>query len=591
MTARCWRCTSATAATRSSPPSCSRHPRDGVRLRSAGSAKSAVVRHEGQGAEAIDRRAGTLESIACGPRTSSPRAGGRARVTRLAGTRPAQNQAVTAAGAGEASAPSRPRVRSTWAGSPNGTGMNSVVPASTRRRSSRSTASSSPGHEVGRRRHALELEHRPVARQVVGGAEALGSPGPGAVGVGGDADRQAHAPPRRRTARRPTRRRRCGGRCGGQGAYARPGGDRAVGELAGDAQHGGPSAASRTVGAGACGTAIWPATWSSSPRTSTASPRSSGTRADRYCRVWAAGRSNGRPNAPSMIGRVAGPDSEGEATADRRLHGERLGGEGEGMARRGRHDRGAEADAGDGAPRHGDGAEGVPAEVLRPPGIGEPEVGDVADLVDHVVERLRAGQLEADGGADVHGVSPVRCGGSLRSLADYTEAASVLQRPMTTADTSTPATESEPEPARRVRAACRAAQSRAPARRGRRRLRRAGDRGLARGRRPAGGGRHRHALPPLPDPRRPGGGADRGRGRAISWRWRTACWPPPIPFGALRTWLTALIGHVTRYRGLASSLVDARCGEGRLSESCHRQEAAATALVERARDAGGSAAT
>ena len=60
----------------------------------------------------------------------------------------------------------------------------------------------------------------------------------------------------------------------------------------------------------------------------------------------------------------------------------------------------------------------------------------------------------------------------------------------------------------------------------------------------------------------------------------------PDPGVALRSWLTALIGHVTRYRGLASSLVDARCGEGRLSESCHRQEAAATALVERARDAG-----
>jgi len=55
---------------------------------------------------------------------------------------------------------------------------------------------------------------------------------------------------------------------------------------------------------------------------------------------------------------------------------------------------------------------------------------------------------------------------------------------------------------------------------------------------------------------------------------------------ALRTWLAALIRHVTRYRGLASSLVDARCGEGRLSESCHRQEAAAAALVERAQRAG-----
>jgi AcrR family transcriptional regulator len=60
----------------------------------------------------------------------------------------------------------------------------------------------------------------------------------------------------------------------------------------------------------------------------------------------------------------------------------------------------------------------------------------------------------------------------------------------------------------------------------------------------------------------------------------------PDPRAALRTWLAALIAHVTRYRGLASSLVDARCGEGRLTESCHRQEAAAAALVERAAAAG-----
>ena len=38
---------------------------------------------------------------------------------------------------------------------------------------------------------------------------------------------------------------------------------------------------------------------------------------------------------------------------------------------------------------------------------------------------------------------------------------------------------------------------------------------------------------------------------------------------------------MARYRGLATSLVDARCGHGRLAESCHRQEAAAAALVER----------
>lgn len=58
------------------------------------------------------------------------------------------------------------------------------------------------------------------------------------------------------------------------------------------------------------------------------------------------------------------------------------------------------------------------------------------------------------------------------------------------------------------------------------------------------------------------------------------------PLGALRTWLVALIAHVARYRGLATSLVDARGGRGRLAESCHRQEAAAAALVERARTSG-----
>ena len=60
----------------------------------------------------------------------------------------------------------------------------------------------------------------------------------------------------------------------------------------------------------------------------------------------------------------------------------------------------------------------------------------------------------------------------------------------------------------------------------------------------------------------------------------------PDAGGALRTWLAALIRHVTRYRGLATSLVDARGGHGRLTESCHRQEAAAAALVERAQQAG-----
>ena len=55
---------------------------------------------------------------------------------------------------------------------------------------------------------------------------------------------------------------------------------------------------------------------------------------------------------------------------------------------------------------------------------------------------------------------------------------------------------------------------------------------------------------------------------------------------ALRRWLGDLIPHGARYRGLAASLAAARNGEGRLADACHRQEAALTALVDRARDAG-----
>ena len=58
------------------------------------------------------------------------------------------------------------------------------------------------------------------------------------------------------------------------------------------------------------------------------------------------------------------------------------------------------------------------------------------------------------------------------------------------------------------------------------------------------------------------------------------------PFVALRTWLQGLVSHIARYRGLATSMVAAACGEGRLTDACHRQEAAASALVERARAAG-----
>jgi AcrR family transcriptional regulator len=59
------------------------------------------------------------------------------------------------------------------------------------------------------------------------------------------------------------------------------------------------------------------------------------------------------------------------------------------------------------------------------------------------------------------------------------------------------------------------------------------------------------------------------------------------PLAALRTWLRALVDHAARYRGLATALVAAGCGgEGRLTEACHRQEAAADALVARARSTG-----
>ena len=58
------------------------------------------------------------------------------------------------------------------------------------------------------------------------------------------------------------------------------------------------------------------------------------------------------------------------------------------------------------------------------------------------------------------------------------------------------------------------------------------------------------------------------------------------PFVALRTWLRDLVTHAASFRGLAKSMVAATCGQGRLTDACHRQEAAASALVERARGAG-----
>lgn len=58
------------------------------------------------------------------------------------------------------------------------------------------------------------------------------------------------------------------------------------------------------------------------------------------------------------------------------------------------------------------------------------------------------------------------------------------------------------------------------------------------------------------------------------------------PLVALRTWLRGVVAHAARYRGLATSMAAAASGEGRLADACHKQEAAASALVERARRAG-----
>lgn len=58
------------------------------------------------------------------------------------------------------------------------------------------------------------------------------------------------------------------------------------------------------------------------------------------------------------------------------------------------------------------------------------------------------------------------------------------------------------------------------------------------------------------------------------------------PLVALRIWLKGVVAHAAGYRGLATSMAVAASGEGRLTDACHRQEAAAAALVERARGAG-----
>jgi AcrR family transcriptional regulator len=59
------------------------------------------------------------------------------------------------------------------------------------------------------------------------------------------------------------------------------------------------------------------------------------------------------------------------------------------------------------------------------------------------------------------------------------------------------------------------------------------------------------------------------------------------PLEALHTWFRALLHHSATYRGLATSLVEATCGEGgRLATACQVQTAIGTALVRRAQELG-----
>lgn len=58
------------------------------------------------------------------------------------------------------------------------------------------------------------------------------------------------------------------------------------------------------------------------------------------------------------------------------------------------------------------------------------------------------------------------------------------------------------------------------------------------------------------------------------------------PFDALQTWLRALVQHAATFRGLAESLVEARCGKSPLTAACHQQEAAGAALLDRAQQLG-----
>lgn len=83
--------------------------------------------------------------------------------------------------------------------------------------------------------------------------------------------------------------------------------------------------------------------------------------------------------------RVARPDAEGEAPARHGLRGERLGGEGEGVARVRRDDGGAHLDAGHLASGERRGHEGVPRRRVPEEEAVEPGVPGEAGLGDEIV--------------------------------------------------------------------------------------------------------------------------------------------------------------------------------------------------------------
>lgn len=59
------------------------------------------------------------------------------------------------------------------------------------------------------------------------------------------------------------------------------------------------------------------------------------------------------------------------------------------------------------------------------------------------------------------------------------------------------------------------------------------------------------------------------------------------PFDALRTWFREMLRYSARYKGLATSFIEATCADrGRLANSCHEQTAAGAALLDRAQRLG-----